>query len=68
MEDVGTFYGHSVYFMATLSILWPFGIGTYVVAIWLCMVIWCIFPVLLCCTKKNLETLDPRPSAFSHTD
>jgi hypothetical protein len=24
MEDVGIFYGHFVYFMAILSILWPF--------------------------------------------
>jgi hypothetical protein len=34
--------GHLVYFMAILFILWPFGI---------------YFPVLVCCTKKNIATL-----------
>jgi hypothetical protein len=50
MEDVGTyilwpfilFYGLSVYFVAIWNILWLFGI---------------YFPVLVCCTKKNLATL-----------
>jgi hypothetical protein len=35
MGDIGTFYGHLVYFM----------------------VIWYIFPVLVCCAIKNLATL-----------
>jgi hypothetical protein len=48
MEDIGIFYGYSVY-------LWPFGefhghlvyFKGYLV----------FFPVLVCCTKKNLATL-----------
>jgi hypothetical protein len=53
MEDVGAyiwpfglFYGHLVHFR-------PFGIfcGRFF------MVIWYIFPALVCCTKKNLATL-----------
>jgi hypothetical protein len=31
MEDVGTFYGHLVYFTATWNTLWTFGM---VVVIW----------------------------------
>jgi hypothetical protein len=42
MEDVDTFYEHLVYFVA---------IFVYFI------VIWYIFPVLVCCTKKNLATL-----------
>jgi hypothetical protein len=50
MEDVGIFYDRLVYFtanwytyfMAIWYILWSFGI---------------LFPILLCCTKKNLATL-----------
>jgi hypothetical protein len=38
-EDVGIFYGDWVYFMASRSIF---------------VVIWYIFPVFVCCTKKNL--------------
>jgi hypothetical protein len=55
MEDVGTFYDHLVYFAAICYTLWPFGIfcGNLVYF----MVIWYIFPVLVCCTKKNLATL-----------
>jgi hypothetical protein len=36
------FYGHFIYFVAIWCILWLFGI---------------LFPVLECCTKKNLATL-----------
>jgi hypothetical protein len=48
-----------VYFMAILSISRPFSIfcGNLVYF----MVLWNIFPVLVCCTKKNLATLAPRP-------
>jgi hypothetical protein len=50
MEDVGILYVHLVYFtaignithIAIWYILWSFGI---------------FFPVLVCCTKKNLATL-----------
>jgi hypothetical protein len=42
MEDVGKFYGHWVYF-------WSFGI---------ILLVEFIFPVLACCTKKNLATLN----------
>jgi hypothetical protein len=49
MEDVGIFYGHSVYFMAIWYILWLFGIFYgYLVY---------FSPVLVCCTEKNLATL-----------
>jgi hypothetical protein len=40
----------------SICTLWPFG---------LCIMykgIWYIFPVLVCCTKKNLATLDPEKS------
>jgi hypothetical protein len=48
MEDVGIFYGNLVYFTAIWYILCPFGISYgYLV----------FFPVLVCCTKKNLATL-----------
>jgi hypothetical protein len=43
MEDVITCYGHLVYFTAIWYTVWPFGIF---------MVIWYIFPVWVCCTKK----------------
>jgi hypothetical protein len=36
-------------------ILWPFGLF-YIYLIY-CMVIWCIFTVLVCCAKENLATL-----------
>jgi hypothetical protein len=42
IEDIVTFDGHLVYFMAVWYSLWPFGT---------------IFPVLVCCTMKNLATL-----------
>jgi hypothetical protein len=63
MEDVGicyghlvyVFYGHLVYFIAIWSILLPFGIFcSHLVDF---MVLWYIFPLLACCTKKNLATL-----------
>jgi hypothetical protein len=51
MEDVGKFYGHLVYFASIWYILWPFGIFYgYLV----------LFPVLVCCTKNNLATLQQR--------
>jgi hypothetical protein len=46
--------------------LWPFGLSygrlAYFGAIYVVyfMVIWYIFPVLVCCTKKNLATLIQR--------
>jgi hypothetical protein len=55
IENVGIFYGHLVYFKAVWSILWPFGIF-YDHLIYF-MAIWYIFPVLVCCIKKNLATL-----------
>jgi hypothetical protein len=39
-----------IYFMAIWNILWRFWYITYVF-------IWCIFPGLVSCTKKNLATL-----------
>jgi hypothetical protein len=50
MEDVGTIYGHLVYFTAIGNILWPFGIPS----------LWSIgifLPVLVFCTTKNLAAL-----------
>jgi hypothetical protein len=41
MVDVGIFYGHLAYFVA----IWYIFGNLYV------------FPVLVCCTKKNLATL-----------
>jgi hypothetical protein len=46
----GLFYGHLVYFVAD----WY----TYLVAIFVYfIVIWYIFSLLVCCTKKNLATV-----------
>jgi hypothetical protein len=46
MEGAGILHAHLVYFMAIWYILWPFGIFYgYLVY---------IFPILVCCTKKNL--------------
>jgi hypothetical protein len=42
VEDVGIFYRHLVYFTAIWYTLWTFGM---------------FFPVLVCCTKKNLASL-----------
>jgi hypothetical protein len=47
-KDVGKFYGYFVYFTAIWYILWPFGIFSGHFGIF--------FPVLVCCTKKNLAT------------
>jgi hypothetical protein len=48
LDDVGIFYRHSVYFTGNWYSLCPFGIfcGHLV-----------FFPVLVCCTKKNLAAL-----------
>jgi hypothetical protein len=51
-EDVGIFYGNSVYF-------WLFGMFSgYFVFLWSFGMY--IFPVLVCYAKKNLATLIPR--------
>jgi hypothetical protein len=51
----GIFCGHLVYFVVIWDSLWSFGIfcGHLVYFV----VIWYIFPLLVCCTKKNLATL-----------
>jgi hypothetical protein len=49
MEDVGILYGHLVYFTAIWYILCTFGLF-YSHLVY-------FFPVLVCCTKKNLATL-----------
>jgi hypothetical protein len=49
MNDVVKFSGHSVYFTAISYNLWPFFI--------FCGHFGIFFPVLVCCTKKNLATL-----------
>jgi hypothetical protein len=64
MEDAGKFYGHLVNIPAIWYILWPFsirilwsfGIG-YGNLVYVFLVIWYIFPVLVCCAKNNLVTL-----------
>jgi hypothetical protein len=50
MEDVGIVYEHLVNFTANWYTLWTFGIfcSTY---------FGIFFPVLVCCTMKNLATL-----------
>jgi hypothetical protein len=55
MEDVGIFYGHLSYFMGIWPILWP--VGIFYAPLFYFIVIWYIFPILVCCTKKNLATL-----------
>jgi hypothetical protein len=50
MEDVGTFFCPLVYFTAIWYTLWPFDIFY----LWLFGI---FFPVLVCCTKKNLATV-----------
>jgi hypothetical protein len=45
-----------VYFIAIWSILRSIGIF-YDHLVWYVVVVWYIFPVLVCCTKKNLATL-----------
>jgi hypothetical protein len=49
MENDGIFYVHLVNFTAIGNILWPFGV--------FCGHLVLFFPVLVCCTKKNLATL-----------
>jgi hypothetical protein len=49
MKDVGTLYGHLLYFTAISYILWPFGK--------FCGRFGKVFSVLVCFTKKNLATL-----------
>jgi hypothetical protein len=49
MEDVGVLYVHLVGLTAICYILWPFGLfSAYLVH---------LFPVLVCCRKRNLATL-----------
>jgi hypothetical protein len=53
--SVGIFCGQLVYFVVSWYILWSFGtlcghLGHF-------MAFWYIFPILECCTKKNLATL-----------
>jgi hypothetical protein len=66
MEDVGIFYGHFVYFMATLSFLRPNGKHILIPFGTFCGHFGILIPVLVCCTKKNLATLasDVFPSEF----
>jgi hypothetical protein len=54
MEEAGILNGHFVYFIANWNILCPFDIfyGNLVYFLF-----WYIFPILVCCTKKNLATL-----------
>jgi hypothetical protein len=53
MEDVGVFYGHVVYFMCIWYILVSFGIF---------MVIWYIFPVLVCLDQEKSGNPGPDPN------
>jgi hypothetical protein len=48
--SLGKFYGQMVYFMVIWHIRWSFGI---------------FFPVLVCCTEKNLATL---PQTVNHKE
>jgi hypothetical protein len=66
VENVGIFYGHWVYFVVFWYILLPLGIFySHVVFLWpfifyvysYFLIIWCIFSILVCCTKKNLAIL-----------
>jgi hypothetical protein len=50
------------YFIAFWFILWPFGIFCDHLVYFI--VIWYIFPVLVCCTKKTLATLQAPWFAF----
>jgi hypothetical protein len=50
MEDVGTFYGHLVYFMAIWYSLWSFGIFCGHLVYF--MVIWYIFSPLRCVVPR----------------
>jgi hypothetical protein len=50
MNNVGMFNGHLVNFAPILVFLRPSGIFS---------VLWYLFSVLVCCTKKNLATVLP---------
>jgi hypothetical protein len=55
IDNLSIFYEYFVYLKAIGNILWPFGIFF---VIW--YILWPfgkLFPVLVCCTKKNLATL-----------
>jgi hypothetical protein len=54
MENVGIFYGHLVYFMAS-GIFYGFWVNF--------KVIWYNLTVLVSCSKKNITTLVERMSA-----
>jgi hypothetical protein len=55
MEDVGITCGHLLFYMAICYFIWPFVI-LYGHLVYF-MAIWYIFPLLVCCVKKNLATL-----------
>jgi hypothetical protein len=63
IENVGIFCGHRVYFTAIWYILLPFGIFYSHVVHFMAilynyfLIIWCIFSILVCSTKKNLAIL-----------
>jgi hypothetical protein len=59
----GLFYCHLVYLIAIWAILLPFGLfcGCLVNFVVICF----IFPVLVCCTKKNLVTLPSSALLFA---
>jgi hypothetical protein len=57
MEDVGISYVHLVNFPAIWHILWQFDICVY-------PRFGTFFPVLVCCTKKNLATLPNHSPTF----
>jgi hypothetical protein len=60
MEDVGIFYGHLVYVF--------YGqIGKFNGHLVQFVVIWYIFPILVCCTKKNLATLTNKSTIIKKT-
>jgi hypothetical protein len=59
LQPISVFYNQLVYFTTHWCILQPIGVFynhlVYFTTIW--YILWCIFPVLVCCTKKNLATL-----------
>jgi hypothetical protein len=64
MEDVGKFYGRSVYFTA---ISYFYGHLVYFMTIWYILrSFWYIVPILVYCTKKNLATLQETRAQASH--
>jgi hypothetical protein len=50
------------YFMTIWSILWPFGYVYFVAIHYILWSFGIFFPVLVCCTKKNLATLHMFPA------